>query len=230
MECRTPPGAITGIRARAARTLSRAAGVDDTPAAHTVLGDEHPLTCACEAFDRLVRDSRVVGAALIGSVLVVIEGARWAAAMVLSATIVLVIVGCIAAGLGQRRRDHALDLIADGQETIPLAPVQRERLRLLARRTRDSLADTVDRMVDEALRRPTSRATRIRPVYQRTVVPGVAADLRAVSRLIRTELTSARGLALTERLLRYGTSTLYGDDVSPLRAELRRILAALGSG
>jgi len=226
---RTAAGASAPIRARAAQTVFRAAAVDanrrDAP--RVVLGDDHPLTCACEAYDRLIRDAIIVAAALIASILAVVEGARWAAAIVLAATIVLVTVGCIVAALGQRKRDHALDLIGEGHGTMPLGPVRRECRRLRADRTRGSLARTFDRIVDEALSRPALRVRGIRPLYERAVVAAVAPDLRAVSRLIRTERASAQGLALAERLLRYGMSPLCGHDAAALRAELRHILGAL---
>jgi hypothetical protein len=165
----------------------------------------------------------VVAAVLVGSVIDVIQGVAWAAAAALSAVIVLFGLAIVAGVFAQRRRDRALDLIIEGHEAVPVAAVQRERERLHAPRTQRRLARTIDGMVDQALNPPTICGRGARPLFEVAVVALVAEDLRAISRRLRAQRASVRGVALTERLVSDGTSPLYRDQADARRGELRRV-------
>ena len=196
-------------------------GAWQTPCA--VLGPDHPLTRAVDGLESVGRQSRAVGAVLLGSLIDFTQGVAWAAAAALSAVIVLVGLAIGAAAFAQRRRDRALDLIIEGHEGVPVAAVQRERQRLRAPRTQRLLAGAIDGMVDQALNPPKILGRGARPLFEIAVVALVAEDLRAISRLLRAEHASVRGVALAERLLSDGTSALYRDQADALRGELDRV-------
>jgi hypothetical protein len=147
--------------------------------------------------------------------------------LTLSATIVAVSLAVVAAALAQTKRDRALDLILEGHDDLPVGAVQRQQLRLSAPRTQRALAQTIDVMIDQALHPPRISARGARPLFDAAVVASVAADLRAICRLLRSGHASARGVGLAERLLTDATSPFYGHQAAPLREELRRVQHAL---
>jgi hypothetical protein len=132
-----------------------AAGGGAWQTASAVFGPDHSLTRAVDGLESVGRQSRVVAAVLVGSVIDVIQGVAWAAAAALSAVIVLFGLAIVAGVFAQRRRDRALDLIIEGHETVPVAAVQRARERLHAARAQRRLARAIDGMVDQALNPPT---------------------------------------------------------------------------
>jgi hypothetical protein len=192
-----------------------------TPSA--VLGPDHPLSRAVDGRESVGRQSRVVGAVLIGSMIDFTQGATWAAAAALSAVTVLVGLAIGAAALTQSQRDRALDLIIEGHESVPVAAVQRERQRLHAPGTQRRLARAIDGVIDQALNPPKMRGRGVRPLFEIVVVAFVAEDLRAISQLLGAQHASIRGVALAERLVSDGTSPLYRDQADGLRGELQRI-------
>jgi hypothetical protein len=165
----------------------------------------------------------VVGALLLGSIVELARGTRWAGALTLSATIVLLALAVAAAALEQIKRDRALDLVLEGREDLSVGAVRRQLLRLSAPRTQRALARTIDVMIDQALHPPGICARSARPLFDTAVVASAAADLRAICGLLRTGGASARGVGLAERLLTDARSPFYGDHAAPLREELRRI-------
>jgi hypothetical protein len=207
---------------RSPRIATRAGrGASQTPSA--VLGPDHPLARAIDGLESVVRQLRVVSAVLIGSMIDFREGVAWAEDAALSAVIVLFGLAIVSAVLAQRRRDRALDRILEGHESVQIAVVQRERQRLRAARTQRLLARSIDSMVEEASNPAKPCVRGARPLFEISVVALVAEDLRAISRLLRAERASVRGVALAERLVSDGTSPLYGDQAPALRGELHRI-------
>jgi hypothetical protein len=118
-------------------------------------------------------------------------------------------------------REHALDLIADGRGSLPLASVRRRRARLLRPRHVRRLAEAI-----EALRReahcPYRRHPRSRPLYVPAVIREVDAELAATVRVLGVR-PDATTVARIERLLGGASSPLHGDDARLLRVELARI-------
>ena len=208
---RRPPG----IAARAGGAAPRSASA--------VLGSDHPLACATEALDSVVRQSLAVAAVLVGSSIDLMAGRAWAATLAASATVVLVGLTAIAAACKQTQRDRALALILEGRENVPVAAVQHQRRRLLDSRTRTTLARNLAAVIDQASTRRGLQACRIVPLFDRTVIRTVADDLRAVIRLLGSDHAPVRGIALVEHLLTDAFSPLYGTQVEPLREELHRI-------
>ena len=111
-----------------------------------------------------------------------------------------------------------------------MATVQRERQRLLDRRTRERLSAALEDLVRAARRRRNIEALAGGPIFHVPVVLALAHDLRGVAALLRTDApVGARGVALLEHLLTRGDSPLYGRHAGALREELRRVRYLLGA-
>lgn len=205
-----------------AKTTSRA-----EQSAGAVLGPTHPLTRATEAVEGVARQWHSCAAVLAGAIIAELQGHPWAPALAVSAGIVLVALTTLVAALKQRVRDRATALIAEGRETLPIAIVQRQRQRLLARRTRMTLAHTLHAMVRDATSPPRIETIGARRLFDAVVIAAVANDLRAVVSLLQNQHARARGVALTERLITDGGSALYSDNEIRLREELNRVRGVL---
>jgi hypothetical protein len=193
------------------------------PSCSAVLGPGHPLVGAIEAVQRVVRQSLAVGAVLVGSLVAVGEGESWGPAFAGSAGIVLLGLALYAVLLQQDKRDRVLDLIVEGGEGVPIPSVQRQRRRLLAPRTRRTLARSLQAVIVEASKRGRVSMFVARVPVDVLVVAAVAAELREVIALLGADRVAARGVAAVERLLTDGGSPLYGHEVEPLRDELHRV-------
>jgi hypothetical protein len=191
--------------------------------ASALLGPAHPMARSTEALESAVRQAVAVAAMLVGSVIDVSEGRRWATSLAASAAVVLLVLTLLVAACRQRRRDCALALIIEGRESVPIAAVQRQRRRLLTERTRTALAGNLTGMIEQASTRRRPPACRIVPLFDRAVIAAVADDLRTVSGLLCAGSAPARGVALIERLLTDARSPLYGNDADALREELHHI-------
>jgi hypothetical protein len=192
-----------------------------------ILGVDHPLTHAIDAAQRIKRHCVVVGAVLVVAVINLGQGASWGAAVVVSATMVLFCYLIAAAALEARKRDRALDLIAEGRERVPLATVQRSRQRLRSARRQRRLARTIEGMIELALSPPDPCSRSARPLFKLRVVSSVAEELQAVCEPRRSASAAARGVALAEKLFGDGTSAFYGADPRPLRGQLQAIQRAM---
>jgi hypothetical protein len=200
-----------------AHTLSR------SPSPGDLLGSEHPYARANAALAVFRRQSGAVGLLLLGSVAALIFGVGQALSLVLCASLVLLALAALAGEQWDRRRFAARQLVLDGRENLPLAPVQRERRRLLEARTRQSVAQSFERVLQHVTRRPAPVPPSVRPLFDVGTVASVTDDLREIVRLLHTGVAQARGVALAERLLTEGVSPLYGYDAVALRDELRRV-------
>jgi hypothetical protein len=198
-------------------------GGTERAAVSAVLGRDHPLTRAVDSLEVLARQSLAVAAVLIGSVIEVIEHVGSAFALAASAGLVLVILTIRAAICTAVKRDHAVDLISQGREGLPIAAVQRQRQRLGRSRTREQLALAVQAIIRDAKDPVIHRMPRARPLFDAAVVASAAEDLQSIIRLLQADSVSVRGVARLEQLVTDGTSPLYGGDTQPLRQELDRI-------
>ena len=178
-----------------------------------------------DALKAVVWQSLMIACGLAAGLIALAGGAVWAAWIAGSAGLVLLALAAMGALLRQRGRDHVLALIAGGREELPVEAVERERSRLLDRRTRTRLAASFDGLVEEAVRPPVVAGP---PLFDRAVVGGVADELGELAALLRDAQSSARGVALAWGLLSDGVgSPLHRGDVTALREELRRILHLL---
>jgi hypothetical protein len=190
----------------------------------SLLGPTHPLTRAMRDSGAVTRQARAVAMLFAAAVTAALNGLAWAWAGVAGSVAVLAGLGAAALVIRVRARWAAREVIADGGERLPLAPIERERTRLLAEDTRSTLAGTLERMLAQAAVTTDRFAPpSLRPVFDVGVVQTLADDLRALAVALRDEPAAARGVALAEALVTWGGSSLYGDGVEPLRAELGRL-------
>jgi hypothetical protein len=202
-------------------------GKHAAPSARAVLGPAHPLTRATEAITGATRQWLTCAAILAGSIIAALEGRPWATVLTISSAPILAALTVLLLILKQRVADRAIDLIAAGRETLPIATVQRHRQRLTAQRERNALAKTLETTVCRATNSPRINTRGTRPLFDIRVIAAVATDLQAVIRHLQTGNPPARAVALIDRLITDGHSPFYGHDVKPLRQELNHIRQAL---
>jgi hypothetical protein len=198
-------------------TLSR------SPSPGDLLGSEHPFTRANDALATFRRQAGAGGLLLLAGVAALFLGVGQALPFVIASAIVVLVFAALAGEQWDRRRFAARQLVLDGRESLPLAPVQRERRRLLEARTRRYVARSFERVLQHVTRRPAPVPTAVRPLFDVGTVASVTADLREIVKLLHAGVVHARGVALAERLLTEGISPLYGYDAIALRDELRRV-------
>ena len=182
----------------------------------------HPLVRAAEAVGYTGRQCVYVAAVLIGSVIALIEGRPWAAALAGSAAAGLLVLGLLLAAHLQQERDCAIDLVLEGRERLRITAIQRQRHRLLSERTRYALASRLEDVLEQA-----SAGHRFRliapPLFEPRIVRAAANELRDVIESLRSEVISACGVARAERLVERAVSPLYGQEARALREELCRV-------
>ena len=135
-----------------AAPLPRHAAPDDASA---VLGSEHPLTRVMRAEQVLGRHALAVVLMLAAALAGWAERLAWAPAAAIGAAAALLALGVVAAVLRQRAHWEALELIAEGREGLPIAPVERERRRLLG--SPQPVGAGRERRAHARLRKPAAR-------------------------------------------------------------------------
>ena len=184
----------------------------------SVLGPTHPLTRAMRDGRAVLRQARSVAMVLVAALTAALNGLVWAWAGVAGAVAVMAGLGVAAATVRVRARWAAREVIADGGERLPLAPIERERARLLADGTRSTLASSLERMLAQAAATTGRLAPpSLRPVFDVGIVQSLADDLGALATALRDGPETARGVALVEQLVTWGGSSLYSGDVARLR-------------
>ena len=129
-----PPTSSRRRREAVRRWLATPApgGKHAAQSACAVLGPAHPLSRATDAVTGATRQWVTCAAILAGSIIAELEGHSWAAVVTISSALVLAALTILRLILKQRVSDRAIDLIAEGRETLPIATVQRHRQRLTA--------------------------------------------------------------------------------------------------
>jgi hypothetical protein len=192
-----------------------------------VLGPSHPLVETIETLAEARRQALAVGAILVTSLALASVGIRWAQTAAVSAAAMLCVLA--AAGLNSRcrLRRHALDLILEGREEIPVTAVEEQRRRLLDARCRTTLATSFESLADYAVS-PQSRPPA--STFNRATIATMADELRDVGSLLRTRPSTARGVALARSMLTDGArSPLHRGEMVASCHELRRIRFLLQS-
>jgi hypothetical protein len=187
-----------------------------------LLGPAHPLTRVEDQLAVLHTRSLAVAALLCAGIAALLDGLATGLPLMLAAAVVEAALGCRAALLVDARREHALDLVAQGEGDLPIEAVARQRRRLLDPRRRRHLAKAFDEIQDEALHPPPPRA-RVRPILNPRLITATAPELATIARLLRDGAADLRGVAMAQQLLTQGGSPLYRSDLGLLRDELRRI-------
>ena len=188
-----------------------------------LLGPGHPLARDLESHAAVARDAPTVLAAAACGVVAAIGGEPWGVPVILGAAGALVLLAAAAAILHGRERTHALTLILDGRERLPLPVVERERRRLLDAGLRERLARSLLEMIGPEADRTAALTTGTPPMFDIEVLHEVEPEVRRLAEQLRGEPSGARAVALVERLVTSGMSPLYGRDAEVLREELRRL-------
>jgi hypothetical protein len=192
------------------------------PSALELLGPAHPLVRVEDQLKVLFDRSLVVAALLCAGVAARLEGVSAGHSLTLAAGVVETVLGGRAALLAASRRDRALDLIVEGRGDLPIDAVAHLSQRLLDPKRRDRLAASFDDLRDEAGHPPPPQA-RVWPIFNTRVITAAAPELTTVARLLRDGDAGLRGVAMAQRLLTDGGSSLYRSDLRRLQDELHRI-------
>jgi hypothetical protein len=192
------------------------------PSALGLLGPAHPLTRVEDKLAVLHTRSLAVAVLLCVGIAALLDGLATGLPLVIAAGVVEAALGCRIALLVDSRREHALDLIAQGEGDLPIEAVARQRRRLLDPTRRRHLAKAFDEIRDEALHPPPPQA-RVRPIFNPRLITATAPELTTIARLLRDDAAGLSGIAMAHQLLTQGGSPLYRSDPRLLREELHRI-------
>jgi hypothetical protein len=195
-------------------------GIDPPP--DMLLGPEHPLVRVLERQRLAIARSIVVGALLAAGLAALIAGLAAALALVVAAAIVELVLVTGVAGLSADKRTRVLELISAGGGELPIAAVEQASARLSAPDARRRLARDLDALRAEAAR-PLPMFPMPRTTFNPRVIAAVAPTLEEIAVLLQAEHPGLPGIALLERMLGDGTSSLYGDSAELLRQDLRRV-------
>jgi len=187
-----------------------------------LLGHEHPLARAEERLRRLRAQLAAVAALLAGAGAALLVEVGDTRALLLAAALVLAWLAVCLLTTSASRRDRALDLIAEGRATLPLAAVRRQRERLLSPGHACALAQSLDQIRCES-RTGACRRTFGPPLYVPAVIRQLDGELARIVELLRGPAPGVVAVARAERLLGGERSPLYGEDPRRLGEELRRI-------
>lgn len=195
---------------------------DEDASARAFLGDDHPLVRVSDWLCALRKQSLAVAALGMLSLVALVEGEPAALVALAADAAVGATLAVAVCALAWRARWHALTLIDQGQECLPIAAVRRERQRLLDPRHREELAAWLETVCDEA-RHPAAMPAFPHPLFRPRVIAAVQPQLAATATALRADNPGVRGVLGTQRLLEQGASPLYGHDADLLRRELQRI-------
>jgi len=184
------------------------------------LGAGHPLVQSLSRSETACQQLVTVTAAGAAGVVWYVGDWSFGLSVAMAAAVVQVGLAFRLAVLRHGRRDLCLGLIVHGCERLTVPCIERLRLELVDRRSRERLASSIDELVCVATQ-PGARPELIHPLADRRVIRAVAPDLREVAWLLRGD-PAVQGVALVEWLLTSPATPLHGSELEPLRAELRR--------
>ena len=192
-----------------------------------MLGRSHPLVETIETLAEARRQALAFGGILLAALAPASVGIAWAQTAVLTAAAMICVLAAAGLNLRRRRRRHALELILEGREEMPVAAIEEERGRLLDARRQAMLAASFESLADHA---GSQASWPDASVFQRATIAAVAHELRNVGSLLRSGPSIARGVALARSLLTDGAvSPLHRGEMGALSQELRRISFLLQS-
>jgi hypothetical protein len=197
-----------GLRARQA-TESAAAG--------DLLGPDHPLTRALESSQTAVEQVVVLAVVEAFAAGLLSRGAAFGLPLLVAAALVQVMIIARLSIMRERVQEECRELMMR-RAPADLASVERERRRLADPQTRGELARSLELLVDRA-----EAMTYMAPNMPLHLAREVESELREIATLLRADTTDVVAVALTERLITFAGSALYGSDESTLRDQLAQI-------
>ena len=193
------------------------------PPASAVLGDNHPVTRASRLRHLLAGQLTVTSGLLAAATADVVTAGSAAAGLFSAAAVAELWFACGFAFASSRLHEHSRDVIADSDLRPAAAEIDAEHARLGSPRHRQQLARTLERALFAAEHwHELSITSRPPPtVRQLRACSGAA---REVIELVRNPGTPVRGVALLDRLVCGGfSSVLYDGSPETLARELGRI-------
>jgi hypothetical protein len=203
-----PPLAATVERARLADRRTR-----ECVRTQQRLGIGHPLSLVLWAASRTLDQLFVVAAVQLAAGGLTVEGQSSGPALLIAASLVQACLGFRLLLLAESRRVACLNLLVAGCPPGAVPALAREWRRLADPRARAALAGSLEDL---------AASSGSRPYFSVRVIRAVTPELRELAELVRDDAAPAPGVAFVERLLRYGSSPLYGHAIEPLRVELAR--------
>ena len=196
--------------------------------AAAAFGRSHPLVGALASRRARARQLAVTAAVLVFALVTMLGRHAGLGREVFGAATVVALP--LAFGLWSARsrvREQARELIADGRSEPFVPVVADERRRLASRRLREHLARSLESYVRDATRWAWIDP-RARPPVETRCIVFVSSEAHEVTRLVRSDAASPRGVAALWRFLTDGQrSSLFGGDIVKLRWGLLRIAALL---
>lgn len=171
---------------------------DEENAVRSAYGPEHPLA-------RAITRQRTVALQLVATLIAVgfgvggvVEGTRDSRAVLGIAGAVGILLVLYAVSMRTSVRVGADLLIAEGREDDAVAVLAHERRRLASRALRERLASSLEHFLLDAERLLEIHPS-FRPPYELRYLRFVAADVREVATLLRSDSAQIRGVAATAR-------------------------------
>jgi hypothetical protein len=192
-----------------------------------LLGVGHPLVRDLERLALVRRQSLVVAVVFVGGVAGLYEGSPAAAALIAAAVATQLLLAGRAVVVRESRRTHVLELISEGHSALPIPAVEQMCRRLRDARHRRRLARSVEAFVNSEIGR-FDVVTMPWRFMRSAEIATIRNELIAIAVLLRDDGAGLAGIAMIERLLGDGTSSLHGDDLEVLREDLRRTRFLLG--
>ncbi len=212
------------------RQVRAAAGRAAYPPAAAALGPAHPVARAARTRS-LLGGQLTVTSALLAIVLIAAVGRGGEAVTAASAAFVVELaLACGFARAASCLHERARDVIADGDGGLRVAEIAAERERLARPAHRKRLAHTLERALLAAEHWPELWISTRPPPGVRNLL-ACAEATREVAQLVRDVRTPVRGVALLDRLVCGGySSMLYDGPADALVQELTRIRFLLATG
>jgi hypothetical protein len=163
-----------------------------------------------------------VAAVCVGGLVAHYEGVSAAVALMVAAAVTQLLLAARAVVLIESRRRHVLDVISEGRADLPIVAVGRVGVQLGSERHRRRLTQSVDSLLDAAVGSFDVVTTPWR-FARADLVAGVRDELIQIRALLEGQAAGLAGMAMVERLLTDGTSSLHGDDPRVVREDLRRV-------
>lgn len=198
------------------------------PAPAVLLGPAHPLVRDLEKLALVRRQSLVVAAVFVGGAAAFYEGASAAVALIVAAAATQLLLASRAVVVRASRRTHVLELISEGHAALPIPAVDNMCLRLRGARHRLRLARRIEALLDLPIGGFDVVTTPWRFMRPDLITP-IRDALVEIAALLRDDDAGLAGIAMIERLLGDGTSSLHGRDLLALGEDVRRTRFLLGA-
>jgi hypothetical protein len=178
------------------------------------------------AVDQLAGTLSVVVVAAGG----LVAGVSWAAWLLGAGVLVAFVVLLDVWACAEAQQAQVRALIASGGADVPLRVVRRARDRLASARRRAEIAGALVMFGAEPDASSAAVALAGGRVHAGRAASAARSELREIAELIRADDSGIAGLALAERLVTDGASSLYGDDGTALKQDLGRVRFLLHGG